>query len=112
MADYGRRQAPLGELPAASAEAAQTTVARSRWLGLRGRPVGHDRHAGLLYGLSRVMRRQFRLKESNGTDDDSLAPADRLASMHHHFIDRFALGDSPIHRLDARAKLAPCWPTG
>lgn len=25
--------------------------------------------------------------------------------MHHHFIDRFALGDSPIHRLDARAKL-------
>jgi len=26
--------------------------------------------------------------------------------MHHHFIDRFALGDSPIHRLDARAKLA------
>jgi cobalt/nickel transport system permease protein len=26
--------------------------------------------------------------------------------MHHHFIDRFALGDSPIHRLDARAKFA------
>jgi cobalt/nickel transport system permease protein len=26
--------------------------------------------------------------------------------MHHHFIDRFAMGDSPIHRLDARAKLA------
>jgi len=26
--------------------------------------------------------------------------------MHHHFIDRFSLGDSPIHRLDARAKLA------
>jgi cobalt/nickel transport system permease protein len=25
--------------------------------------------------------------------------------MHHHHIDRFALGDSPIHRLDARAKL-------
>ena len=25
--------------------------------------------------------------------------------MHHHFIDRFAMGDSPIHRLDARAKL-------
>ena len=25
--------------------------------------------------------------------------------MHHHFIDRFALGDSPVHRLDARAKL-------
>jgi cobalt/nickel transport system permease protein len=25
--------------------------------------------------------------------------------MHHHFIDRFALGNSPIHRLDARAKL-------
>lgn len=24
--------------------------------------------------------------------------------MHHHFIDRFALGDSPIHRLDARGK--------
>ncbi len=24
--------------------------------------------------------------------------------MHHHFIDRFAMGDSPIHRLDARAK--------
>ncbi len=26
--------------------------------------------------------------------------------MHHHFIDRFAMGDSPVHRLDARAKLA------
>jgi cobalt/nickel transport system permease protein len=26
--------------------------------------------------------------------------------MHHHFIDRFAQGDSPLHRLDARAKLA------
>ena len=26
--------------------------------------------------------------------------------MHHHFIDRYAMGDSPIHRLDARAKLA------
>ncbi len=26
--------------------------------------------------------------------------------MHHHFIDRFAQGDSPVHRLDARAKLA------
>jgi cobalt/nickel transport system permease protein len=26
--------------------------------------------------------------------------------MHHHFIDRFADGDSPVHRLDARAKLA------
>jgi cobalt/nickel transport system permease protein len=25
--------------------------------------------------------------------------------MHHHFIDRFAMGRSPIHRLDARAKL-------
>jgi cobalt/nickel transport system permease protein len=25
--------------------------------------------------------------------------------MHHHFIDRFAMGNSPIHRLDARAKL-------
>ena len=25
--------------------------------------------------------------------------------MHHHFMDRFAMGDSPIHRLDARAKL-------
>jgi cobalt/nickel transport system permease protein len=25
--------------------------------------------------------------------------------MHHHFIDRFSLGDSPVHRLDARAKL-------
>ena len=25
--------------------------------------------------------------------------------MHHHFIDRLAMGDSPIHRLDARAKL-------
>ncbi len=25
--------------------------------------------------------------------------------MHHHFIDRFSLGDSPAHRLDARAKL-------
>jgi cobalt/nickel transport system permease protein len=25
--------------------------------------------------------------------------------MHHHFIDRYAMGDSPIHRLDARAKL-------
>ena len=25
--------------------------------------------------------------------------------MHHHFIDRFAMGDSPIHRLDARVKL-------
>ncbi len=25
--------------------------------------------------------------------------------MHHHFIDRFAMGDSPSHRLDARAKL-------
>jgi cobalt/nickel transport system permease protein len=25
--------------------------------------------------------------------------------MHHHFIDRFAMGQSPIHRLDARAKL-------
>ncbi len=25
--------------------------------------------------------------------------------MHHHFIDRFAMRDSPIHRLDARAKL-------
>lgn len=25
--------------------------------------------------------------------------------MHHHFIDHFAMGDSPIHRLDARAKL-------
>jgi cobalt/nickel transport system permease protein len=24
--------------------------------------------------------------------------------MHHHFIDRFAMGDSPIHRLDARTK--------
>ena len=26
-------------------------------------------------------------------------------AMHHHFIDRFAMGDSPVHRLDARAKL-------
>ena len=26
--------------------------------------------------------------------------------MHHHFIDRFAMGDSPVHRLDVRAKLA------
>ena len=26
--------------------------------------------------------------------------------MHHHFIDRFAMGDSPVHRLDARVKLA------
>ena len=26
-------------------------------------------------------------------------------SMHHSYIDRFAQGDSPIHRLDARAKL-------
>lgn len=26
-------------------------------------------------------------------------------TMHHHYIDRYALGDSPIHRLDARAKL-------
>ncbi|HYW79386.1 MAG TPA: cobalt ECF transporter T component CbiQ [Thermoguttaceae bacterium] len=25
--------------------------------------------------------------------------------MHHHFIDRFAMGNSPVHRLDARAKL-------
>lgn len=25
--------------------------------------------------------------------------------MHHHFIDHFAMGDSPVHRLDARAKL-------
>ncbi len=25
--------------------------------------------------------------------------------MHHHYIDRFAMDDSPIHRLDARAKL-------
>ena len=25
--------------------------------------------------------------------------------MHHHFIDHLALGDSPVHRLDARAKL-------
>jgi cobalt/nickel transport system permease protein len=25
--------------------------------------------------------------------------------MHHHFIDRYAMGDSLIHRLDARAKL-------
>lgn len=25
--------------------------------------------------------------------------------MHHHYIDRFAYQDSPIHRLDARAKL-------
>jgi cobalt/nickel transport system permease protein len=25
--------------------------------------------------------------------------------MHHHFIDRFSLGDSAVHRLDARAKL-------
>ncbi|HET6429240.1 MAG TPA: cobalt ECF transporter T component CbiQ [Phycisphaerae bacterium] len=25
--------------------------------------------------------------------------------MHHSFIDRFAQGDSPVHRLDARAKL-------
>ncbi len=25
--------------------------------------------------------------------------------MHHHFIDRFAMEDSPIHRLDARVKL-------
>ena len=25
--------------------------------------------------------------------------------MHHHFIDHFAMGDSPIHRLDARSKL-------
>ncbi len=25
--------------------------------------------------------------------------------MHHHYIDQFAQGDSPIHRLDARAKL-------
>jgi cobalt/nickel transport system permease protein len=25
--------------------------------------------------------------------------------VHHHFIDRFALGDSAVHRLDARAKL-------
>lgn len=25
--------------------------------------------------------------------------------MHHHFIDRFAMADSPIHRIDARAKL-------
>ena len=25
--------------------------------------------------------------------------------MHHHFIDQFAMGSSPIHRLDARAKL-------
>ena len=26
--------------------------------------------------------------------------------MHHSYIDRFAQGDSPVHRLDARAKLA------
>jgi len=25
--------------------------------------------------------------------------------MHHHFIDHLAMGDSPVHRLDARAKL-------
>jgi len=25
--------------------------------------------------------------------------------MHHHYIDRFAQLDSPIHRLDARAKI-------
>ena len=25
--------------------------------------------------------------------------------MHHTYIDRLALGDSPVHRLDARAKL-------
>ncbi len=25
--------------------------------------------------------------------------------MHHHYIDRFAYGDSPIHRLDPRAKV-------
>jgi cobalt/nickel transport system permease protein len=25
--------------------------------------------------------------------------------MHHHYIDRFAQGDSPVHHLDARAKL-------
>jgi cobalt/nickel transport system permease protein len=25
--------------------------------------------------------------------------------MHHHFIDRFSLGDSPVHRLDARVKV-------
>ncbi len=25
--------------------------------------------------------------------------------MHHHYIDRFAYGDSPIHRLDPRAKI-------
>lgn len=25
--------------------------------------------------------------------------------MHHHYIDQFAQGDSPVHRLDARAKL-------
>jgi cobalt/nickel transport system permease protein len=24
--------------------------------------------------------------------------------MHHHFIDHFAMGDSPVHRLDARSK--------
>jgi cobalt/nickel transport system permease protein len=28
-----------------------------------------------------------------------------ISAMHHHFIDRFAMGDSAVHRLDARAKL-------
>ena len=34
-----------------------------------------------------------------------VAVLEKLFPMHHHFIDRFALGDSPVHRLDARAKL-------
>jgi len=33
-------------------------------------------------------------------------PGHRNPNLHHHFIDRFAQGASPMHRLDARAKLA------
>ena len=49
---------------------------------------------GILYALSRWMRKKS--TRCRGTNDDRVVFAwSGLVSMHHHFIDRFAMGDSP-----------------
>ena len=107
MTDYGRRQAPLGELPPdGAAEAASTWPNLNGWRSLAG-VLGTIVTLGILYGASP------RDAEAATTSDrpctgflaSHCSPETNPVSMHHHFIDRFAMGDSPVHRLDARAKL-------
>ena len=79
----------------------------SGWGSLAG-VLGTIVTLGVLYGLSRWMRKAL-LRNCTMT---LTAPPDMLAAMHHHFIDRFAMGDSPdpSPRCAGEARWR-CWPT-